>query len=702
MTGPSHEALEIFFRPRNIALVGASDKSSWSSMIFSRFSAYGHDGRLYAVNRNAIPAHGLRGYKSCADIAAKIDMAYIYVPAASVLEALRQAASAGIRNAVVLSSGFAETGREGANLQAELAAAANELGVTMLGPNSLGFANIAHRCACTSIPTRQPVRGGRLAIVSQSGAIANELGKFAHAQTIGLSFVVATGNEAQIGTAEVVDYLVNDTATGAIAVYVESINHPQRFMAAAARARLAGKPIVLLKIGRSRISGAIAQAHTGALVGDDRVFDAMCHRYGITRTNSIEELILTANFLEKVGTIDPPRVGMVSISGGACGMYADLASTHGLEVPPYADHIQTRLREVLPTFAATLNPLDVTGVAIQDPSLWSRALSILMRDPGLGLIVTGTVVPNTDDEVGALRASISAIVEAYRINGKPPVICSLSLQDVSEIQHAFLQEVGLKIILPGLEFGVRALAHLQHWSECLLGLAPRLPSQIDTTVYLTTERETLEHLARCGIKVISATIAHTADEAVQAAEQLEGAAVLKIASPHISHKTEAGGVYLNVLGAEQTRNSFNSIVQAAKANAPCARIDGVIVSPMREHGLEFIVGIARDPDWGPAIAVGLGGTLAQVLQDSQVRILPVTVGDVCDMLQALRGAELLGGFRGGSPIDIQKLSKVIVDIGDAALALGPELAALEVNPLWVRGGEIECLDALAVYFGKQQ
>jgi acyl-CoA synthetase (NDP forming) len=696
MPRPTRDELQAFFRPRNIALVGASDKSAWSNMIFSRFAMYGHEGELFAVNRSGSTAHGLPGFTSIAEIPGRVDMAYIYVPAAAVADAVRQAAAAGIRNAVVLSSGFSEAGEEGAAMQAELAEVAEEAGVIMLGPNSLGFANIADKCVCTSIPTRQPVRRGRLGIVSQSGAVANELGKFAHAQGIGLSFIGATGNEAQLGIADLVEFLVDDPGTGAIALYVEAINDPPRFADAALRARKAAKPITILKLGRSEISKAVGQAHTGSLVGDDKVFDAMCRRYGVIRASSIEELIVTAAFLEKVGPINPPRVGMASISGGACAMYADLAHIHGLAVPPYAAQTQARLREILPGFAATLNPLDVTGVVVQDKTIWSRAIPALKQDPGMGLIVASTVVPVVDREVASMGDDLRAIAEGFKAADAKPVLMSMTLQDQSDLQRDLLKEIGVDAILPGIEVGVKALAHLQRWSENLLGEAPRILDVTAVAARPAGEREVLSYLASKGVPVIPSQLATSAEEAAKAAAAAGGAAVLKIASPDIAHKTEAGGVRLNVSGPDAAR-IFDEIVQSAKAYAPDARIDGVIVAPMREAGVELIVGVARDPEWGPVIVVGLGGVFTEALKDSQVRILPVSRSDVKAMLAELRGAKLLEGFRGAPAADLDKLADAVVAIGDAALALGPDLAALEVNPLRVRGGEVECLDGLAIY-----
>ena len=693
---PSREALAAFFAPRNIALVGASDKSAWSQMVFARFGEYGHKGQLFAVNRGGTTAHGLPGYQRISDIPEQVETAFIFVPAGGVTGALQEAAAAGVRNAVVLSSGFAEAGEDGAALQAELARAAEEAGVTMLGPNSLGFANFAGSSFCTSIRSRLPVRTGNLAIVSQSGAIANELMKWAHAQGIGLSFLCATGNEAQLGIADVVEYLVDDAATHAIALYVEGIGDPARFMAAAALARSAAKPVVVLKIGRSAVSGAVAQAHTGSLVGDDQVFDAMCSRYGVSRASSIEELISTADFLGKIGPIDPPRIAMASISGGACAMYADLAQAHGLATPQFTHETEAALREVLPGFAATLNPLDVTGFAIQNPAIWSDAIPAMVRDPGMGLVVSSTSLPNTPEELANQRGSYEAIVEGYRKSAKPSVLLSFSLQDTSEFQLEARRQLGLDITLPNIELGVRALAQLQRWSECLLAEVARPAAAARAQSRPLTEREVLDHLSSFGVPVIPAVLAQDADEAAQAARDFGGAVALKIASPDIVHKTEAGGVRLNLQGDAVAR-AFGEVIEAARAYVPAARIDGVLVSPMRAGGTELIVGVSCDPQWGPTIMVGLGGVFTEALQDSQLSLLPVSHSEVFSMLQAMRGSRLLQGFRGAPPADMDRLAAAIVAIGNAALALGPDLAVLEVNPLRVLGSEIECLDGLAVY-----
>jgi acyl-CoA synthetase (NDP forming) len=661
---------------------------------------WGHEGNLYAVNRNGLPAHGVPGFKSCTDIPDRVDMAYIYVPAAAVVGAIRDAAAAGIRNAVILTSGFAEVGPEGVALQNEVRETAAAAGMRLMGPNSLGFVNVVNSSVTTSISTREPIHRGGLSIVSQSGAIAQEIYNFAHSQGFGVGFVGATGNEADIGMADVVDYLVDDPAIGAIMLYVESIKHSERFIESAARAFAARKPIVMLKLGRSKVAAEVAQAHTGSLVGDDGVFDAMCHRYGISRVSSIEELVITASLLEKVGPIDPPRIGMISLSGGACAVYSDLAEAAGVDCPPFSDATKAELRTFLPSFAATINPMDVTGAVVNDPSLWLKVIPTVCNDPGFGLIVTTTVVPNVDWELANMRWDIDSIVEGYRLAGRQPVVAGITLQDRSAIRRDYFEEVGLEAFIPNLDVGVRALGHLQRWSERLLigelGKGGKVAAVGERPV---GERATLDFLASKGVPIIPATLARSADEAAAAAAKLDARAVLKIASPDIAHKTEAGGVRLDVEAGDAGR-VFDEIMASARAYAPDARIDGVIVSPMRGQAVELIVGVARDPEWGPVIAVGFGGTMAEILGDSKVRLLPIGRDEVKEMLLSLRMAELLQGFRGAPRADLDKLADAIVAIGDAALALGPDLAALEINPLRVDGATIEALDGLTVYAAK--
>ncbi|MCB2076485.1 MAG: acetate--CoA ligase family protein, partial [Novosphingobium sp.] len=548
----------------------------------------------------------------------------------------------------------------------------------------------------TSIKSRKPVRKGRLAIISQSGALVNEMGKVAHINGVGIAFLGATGNEAGLSITDLLEYLVEDEEVGAICIYSEGIRDHARFMAAALRARELKKPVVLIKLGRSAVSGAIAQAHTGSLIGDDGVFDAMCRKTGIIRCSSLEEVIATANLIATTGPIDPPRIALCSISGGACALLADLSHEYGLEVVPYTQQTQAALAEVLPSFASTLNPLDTTGVLVQQPELWHEVIPILARDANTGLVIVGQPLPNVDTELATLTSTIEAITEGFHAADHPAIIVDFCMQTRSADQLALIERLGVELPMPGLLITVRALVNLQNWSTALARPVTQRALPEPSGERPIGERETLGFLGRHGVPVIPSRLATNASEAAEAAKELGGAVVCKIASPDIAHKTEAGGVRLEV-DPDDAGRVHDEIVASARAYNPSARIDGVLVAPMRSGGTELIVGVVNDPEWGLAITVGTGGVLTEVMGDSQTRLLPVDEQEARDMVLALKGAKLLQGFRGAPPADLDALAGAIVAIGDAAAALGPDLAALEVNPLRVSGSEIEALDALAVW-----
>ncbi|MDT0509766.1 acetate--CoA ligase family protein [Novosphingobium sp. MMS21-SN21R] len=691
-------ALDRLFSATDIALIGASDRSTWSHMIVRRFRDFGHQGQLHAVNREGKSAHGLPGYRSCRDIADPVQAAIIFVPAQAVASAMEDAADAGITSMVVLSSGFAEAGAQGEALQRELVATAHRRGVTFFGPNSLGFANIASGAVATAIGTRVPVIKGGIAIVSQSGAVANEIAKFAHQQGIGLSFVCATGNEAMVGLADVVDYLVDDPATRVITAYVESVGDTERLRKAARRALVARKPIVLIKVGSSPVSAQVARAHTGALVGDDRVFDAACHELGLIRVRSIEEMMVTAALVDASGPLERPGIALASVSGGGCGMFADLAQQHGVPIPPFSPATCVKLRQLLPSFAASLNPLDMTGAVLQDPSLWARALPILFDDPGIGLVVTLIAMPGTQPEMATCEAHWPVIAKAYRDAGKRPLLITQVIQPMGPEAQQVAQASGLTDIIFGMDFGARALGHLARWSSRIAAsmAEPEPAAPLQPIPRPIGERAALEHLSLHGVPVVPGVVVTSGADAAAAVQALGGKAALKIASAQIEHKTEVGGVQLGITPDNAAR-AFTEICADVARARPDAQCDGVIVSPMRSGGLELFVGITRDPDWGLAISVGLGGVWIELLNDSVVRLLPITDADAQDMLRSLRAARLFDGYRGASAIDTAKLAEAIVGIANAAIALGPSLAVLEINPLWVRGSSVEAFDALIVW-----
>lgn len=689
------------FRARSVALVGATDRSIWSQAAFANFERLGFTGRVHPVSRKGGTVHGLPAASSCAAIGEPVDAALLMVPQSAIADAFADMNAAGIRNAVVLTSGFAETGTEGVGRQEALLGAARAEGVTLLGPNCLGFINYADRVPIwTTQPPLPIIQGGSIGIVSQSGATAGFIAGFAHRQGVGLSFQVSTGNEADVNVARVVDFLVDDPATAVIGLFLETVHDAPLLAAAARRALAADKPIVAIKIGASETAARAAEAHTGSLVGDDRVFEAVCRQLGIVRVSCIEDLVFTAALLARVGHVRDRRLGLVSISGGVCEMAADHAEAAGVAVPRLTEPTKAALREVLPDFGTPNNPLDVTGGAMLDASLFARGLPAFAADPSVGLVACFMDLPDTAEEIAGFRGGIVRQIGAgFRDAPKPCVMLSVITRPVTEAGRELLAETGITYLGSGVLHGLGALGRAFAWAERQeRGYADPPPSPSPAAERPRGEHAVLAYLAARGVPVVPVTLARDEAAAVAAARALGGPAVLKIASAGIAHKSDVGGVLLDLSGWEAIAEGFRRVVASARAAKPDAALDGVLVAPMRAAGgVELFVGVLRDPLWGPAIAVGLGGIWVEALRDTAIRLLPVTPAEVLEMFSELRGARLLDGYRGVPGIDRRAAAEAVARIGDAALALGPALVSLEVNPLRATAEGAEALDALAVW-----
>lgn len=689
--------LDTMFAPRSIAIVGASEKSNWSGMLIRNYRDFGFRGDLFAVNRSGKPVFGVPGFESIGAIGRPVDLALLVVPQDSVLDALHDAAQAGVRNVVVLASGYAEAGAAGAAMQDELVARARSLGVNLWGPNSLGFNNIVEQTPVSPIPTRFPLIEPSIAIVTQSGQTASLLNNYAYSQNIGVSFVAATGNEAALTSADVIDWLVDHESTKAIAVLVESVKDPEAFARAARRALKAGKPLAVLKIGRSELASAVAEAHTGSLVGNDAVFDAVCRTLGIIRVHTAEDLVNVSGLLAATGRFGPGGLGFISHSGGACTLVADAADDLGVAMPAFDAATKARLQAELPGFASSLNPLDVTGAAIADPDLLARVLGQLSQAEEIGIVGIGCSVPTREGE--GVAELLEAIGRGAAEMDKPCVIVSTCADVLNDVSRETISRLGLPHAITGIASALRAIERAIWWSAqdpaSDRALLPDRPER-GASGRLRTEREALDYLSSRQVPVVPGRIVNSGDEAGRAAAEIDAPLCLKIVSPDIAHKTEAGGVRLNVKPADAAK-TFDSIMADVARHQPDARMDGVVVSPMRESGLELIVGVTRDPVWGPTITIGFGGILVELLSDAVVRTLPIDRAGVREAIGSLRGARLLQGFRGAEAVDLDRLADVVVAIGEAAMDLGPQLASLEVNPLLVTSKSPEALDALVIW-----
>jgi len=693
-------SLDRFFRPRSIALVGASERSVWAVSAYENLRRFRYAGALHLVNHKGAVVFGRSSSTSCRAIGERIDTALLMVPDAAIPAAIEDLHAAGATGAVILSAGFAETGRDGALRQAEIKRLARAAGIRLLGPNCLGFVNFVDNTPLWTMASRRATDNASLAIVSQSGATAGQMAVFAHQQRIGLTYLISTGNEVDIDISQVVEHLADDPPTRAIALFIETVRDPVRFTAAVQRARARGKVVVALKVGRSEATAQAAQAHTGALVGDDRVFDAVCQRLGIPRVDSIEDLVITADVLARLGPIERGGVGLVAMSGGMCEIAADQAECGGASIPALTPETRDRLRQVLPAMATAHNPLDITGAAMLEPELLGKALAVLRQDAGLGVVACLFDAPASADAVPWADKVIGHIAQGFKGEGARGLLLSHAMAPVSKEGAEVVARHGLIYSGAGLHHGFKALAALAAWSRsvsCTPTVAPVSRSSPAPATRPVGERATLAYLADRCVPVIATALATSEQDAVRAAGEMDGPVALKISSPQIAHKTEVGGVALDLSEDDAVRVAWRTMMQRVREARPDAQIEGALVVPMRRGGVELLVGTMNDPQWGPVIAVGLGGIWVEALQDSSLRLLPVSLDDALEMLDELRGVKLLDGYRGAPPVDRTAVARAVVAIGEAALALGPQLASLEINPLRAQGDRVEALDALLVW-----
>jgi acyl-CoA synthetase (NDP forming) len=702
------ERLATLFRPRSVALVGASDKSAFSLIAYRNLASFGLGPSTYLVNRRGAATHGQPTVTSCAEIGEPVDVAYLMVPQAGMLAALDDAAAAGIRNACVLSSGYGEAGPAGRAAQAELAAHADALGMVLLGPNHLGFANFADGVPVCSIPGLPKV-AGPVALLSQSGASSSAMLDFARMVNVGLSYLVTLGNEAMITAGHVLDFLVDDPGTRAVAIFMETVRDPAVFRRAARRAAEAGKAVVVLKAGSSVLAARTAAAHTGALVGDDRVTSAVFEDLGVIRTDSIEDMLITAGAAAALGRLARPGIGIVSISGGACDIVADRAAELGAELPELAEPTRAALAGVMPGYGTVQNPLDVTGAAIIDPGIFTRAIAAIAGDPSVGVVGVINSLPWIDNgRPYQGQMFVDAIGAGMAAAPCPTVYINQVMQPVTDYTRRSMADGQVPYVIPGLRQAVVALRNVAWWSQ-VTGPRPAEPAAgRPATAQLTVPPPSQRHgvwseeaarqlLAGAGLPVVPGRRVTSIDDAVKAAATWPGPLAIKVVSPGLLHKTDAGGVRLDVPPDEGSiRDAYRAVTAAADGLA----IEGVLVSPMRRGGTELLVGAVRDPQWGLMLAVALGGVLVEILGDSVLAPLPISPARAGGLLQRLRGAAVLAGHRGTTPADLGALAEVIAWFGDLAVALGDDLESLEINPLRVDGAVIEALDAVVTWKGQ--
>jgi acyl-CoA synthetase (NDP forming) len=693
--------LSALFRPRSIAVVGASqDPAKIGGRPVQTLRALGYGGTIYPVNARGGEVQGLRAFRAMAELPQPADLALIAVPAASVAKAIAECGAAGTRTAVVFTSGFAETGASGEQLQATLKETARRAGVRMLGPNCLGAMSFPDRAFATFSIALQggPVTPGPIGIVSQSGNIGAYLLLLARERGIGLSRWVATGNECDIDVADCLEWMAGDPETRVILCCLETCRNAGRLIGAFEAARRAGKPVIVLKAGASIVGQAAAHSHTGALAGSDAVFGAVFRQFGVLRAASIEELLDIGQAVADLPASGLPRgnrLGIYTLSGGFGVLAADAATTARLEIPELARETQQRILELVP-FAGSRNPVDATAHVTGQPELFERTLDIVLQDEHIDTLL---IFLTSSPYVERLRTNFESTFRNLR-RKYPDRLIVVSAHGPEAFTALLRSEQ--YVVVDGTDRACAVIGALAQLGAALRRPFPAAaPAATDAHVTRTEgadERAAKRLLAEWGIPVVADRLARNADAAVEAAAALGLPVALKIASPDIAHKTEVGGVVLDLRTSDEVRAGFDEMMARVRARAPAARIDGVLVTPMVKEGIETILGVTRDPIFGPVVMFGLGGVFAEVLQDVTFRKAPFDEVEALRMIREIRSFAILDGARGRPRADLSALAAALAALSRLAVAAADEIAEIDVNPLVVlpEGRGVLALDALVV------
>lgn len=690
--------LDDLVTPRTVAVIGASDTPT---RIGGRPIAYfikeKFKGEVYPINPNRDTVQGLKAYPTLDDVPGAIDFALVAIPAAGVVDVVRQAAAKKVKTVMIFSSGFGEMNEEGRAAQDELTQIARETGTRVIGPNCLGVFNsqIGFFATFTQTIERVTPKPGGLAIASQSGAYGSHIFYLAQQRGLDISYWVTTGNEADVHVAEVIKMLAEKDDVETIAAYVESVKDGDMLVEALETARAARKPVVLMKVGRSDVGAKAASSHTASLAGEDAIYDAVLKQCGCYRARTTEEALDVAYAARPKIYPVGKRVGLVTISGGAGVLMADAAADHDLDVAEMPADAQAEIKKLVP-FAGPRNPVDVTAQFFNDLSLAGK-FTTLMLDRGNydGLVGFWTTVAGSPVLAPTLQAQLKSALD-----GRDDKLFIQSMVAPPEISKTY-EDAGFPVFEDASR-AVGAMAAMMFYGMSFAQGRPSVPAVPEVAALPDGdlgEREAKAVLSAFGLPLVDDVLATTADEAAAAAEKAGGAVAMKIASPDILHKTDVGGVALGVAGGDGARTAFNDIMTKCKAAVPGARIDGVIVSPMIGAGVDCILGAKIDPVFGPVVMFGLGGVFTEIMKDVSFRRAPVSKETAHEMIEELKGAALLKGARGAEPCDLDALAECISRFSVFAAAHKDNVESIEMNPVRALPDRCIALDALIVKHG---
>jgi acetate---CoA ligase (ADP-forming) len=696
--------LSPLFDFRSIALVGASDTNNTGLGPYRALQTLGFSGRYYPINPRRDEVHGMRAYPSVTSLPETPDMVVIAVPRDAVPAVIDECAERGVKAAVICSAGFVEQDAAGGEMQARIAAAAHRSGLLLIGPNCFGVASIVNHCAGISA-SLQGILPGNVGVISNSGGLLNEITSYGSGRGIGFSHLVSSGNEAGVTAAEVLDYFVQDPATDVVLAVLESVRNPALFVEASTRALAGGKPIVVVKMGSSEKGARSTVTHTGALAGSDAVYSALFRQKGVTRVNDIDELIdMGALFSTSVDVLRARRLeraAIIEISGGGKGLVSDTAEAAGVELPDLSEAAAKQLGSALPDKIYPTNPIDTEG-SWGDPSkpeVYPLVLDSFASQPNVDVVISRYSLPRAGG-LGPLEARLAELDAARAAH--PDRLFAILSRTSDQFSDEWLAVVRDKRLpfAQGYGRGLRAFGRLAEYSRAFHGI----PSPVATgegegerTNGSTPEAgaalgeiESKQVLAHAGIPVVETVAAASEADAVQEASRLGYPVALKIIAPEITHKSDSGGVFLNLRDAAAVVGAYQSLREVARKAG--ATFHGVAVQPMAKPGLEIVLGANRDAQFGPVILFGLGGIFVEVLHDVALRVAPLSPRDAEAMLEDIRGGCMLDGVRGQPAADRAAIAEALCKLS-ALMLERPDIVAVDANPVFVYPDGLLAVDA---------
>lgn len=685
-------------RPRSIAMVGASsDPSRGNGRTLRYLIEGGFQGNLFAVNPRRAEVQGLRSYPAIGDVPEPVDAAIVALPADSVAAALRECASAGVRSALVFAGGFAELGEEGRKAQAELTSIAQESGMLLLGPNSLGAYDARSRSFMTfsSMFEEGFAEGGRIGMVTQSGGWGSQARRLAADRGMSILQWVSTGNESDVDAAEVLHAMALDADIDVILLYLEGVRNGPRLLQALETARANRKPVVAIKVGRTAAGQAAAASHTASLTGEDRVFDAVCQSFGVHRADSVEELLDVAyaalHALRHRRMPAGPSTVILSPSGGFAVHMTDQAEQHNLQLPEPPAEVQRAILDMVP-YASARNPVDITGQVLNKLDDFGKALDILLEGDHYD---AAAVFVGMAGAAPALREGwLTALADAAA--RRPGKWLCLSILARPEMIRRY-EDAGFAVFEDTSRMLTAHAALVRVAAAFERPPAPRPESSCARAwpIQPASEVDAKRVLAEIGVAAPAEAVCATAEEAARMAVKLGVRVAVKIVSPDIQHKTEVGGVALDLSGADAVRSAVETMDSKVRTALPYANVQGYLVSAMAPPGVDVLIGLRQDPALGAFVMFGAGGIMAEWLDDVTVRMAPVSLEDAHAMINETRISKLLKGWRGSPASDIDALARAISSVSGCALYTGKP-HDFEINPLRVlpAGQGVLALDAL--------